>query len=355
VRHVVLGSMRHEGARIRLKLALVDGESGSQTWAESFVAEREELPASLAELAIRLGRALQPALYRSTVQRRAAFSAQEVSADDLAMRAYALWFQGFNAENIKEALAFCERAVSLDPGSVRGWWAMTFMNLQAISNRWVPDLGAAARRIDEAAAHLDRLVPDGHEICQAKVIQAYLGKQWPTMLRLARTWTERIRHPVAFGTVGIAALLNGRIDEAVEVLEVALRLSPRDPIRAEWQYRLAMAHFAASRYELADEWAETAVDANPTLPWPPIHAAALQLLGRHEEARQALAAFDKRHPGFETERILERLPSDNPILAEARERLIAALDAIRGGEAASSRSRARRPRGRGGSAPRSRG
>ncbi|MBX9945984.1 MAG: tetratricopeptide repeat protein [Reyranella sp.] len=334
VRHVVLGSLRYEGSRIRLNLALVSGDTGIQSWAESFVVERAQLPQSLAEFAIQIERALQPELYRSVIERRAALSPLEVSADDLAMRAFALWFHDFNAQNTNEALKLCERAVALDPDSVRGWWGLSFMNYQGVINRWLPDASAAVRRIDDAAASLGRLTPDGHATYQARVIQAFLKHDLPALLRLTAAWAERHRHPTAFAARGLALLVNGHADEAVAALEKALRLSPRDPIRAEFQYRLAMAHFLAGRYEMAADWGLTAADTNPGLPWPPIHAAAMQRLGRTEAARQAFAEFMKRHPTFDYDHIRQRLPGDKPKAAEGRERLESSLRRIgsRGGK-----------------------
>ena len=47
-------------------------------------------------------------------------------------------------------------------------------------------------------------------------------------------------------------------------------LSPRDPLLADWQYRLAMAHFAAGRLEWACEWSMSAAVNNPALPGPPV-------------------------------------------------------------------------------------
>lgn len=328
VRHIVLGSLRFEKDRIRVNLALVSGDTGIQSWAESFMVERASLPQSLAEFAVQIERALQPELYRSAIERRAALSPLEVSADDLAMRAFALWFRGFNAENTNEALRLCERAVALDPDSVRGWWGLSFMNYQGVVNRWLSDSPAAIRRIDDAAASLGRLTPDGHGTFQSRVIQAFLKHDLPTLLRLTAAWAERHRHPTAFAARGLALLVNGLEDEAVVALEKALRLSPRDPIRAEFQYRLAMAHFLAGRYETATDWGLTAADTNPGLPWPPIHAAAMQRLGRTAAARQACAEFMVRHPDFEPGHIQQRLPGGNPRLAKARKQLLASLREI---------------------------
>ena len=133
---------------------------------------------------------------------------------------------------------------------------------------------------------------------------------------------------MAFGAHGMATLLNGQADDAVVALEMALRLSPRDTIRAEWQYRLAMAHFIAGRYELACDWGQTAADTNPNLPWPAVHAAAMQQLGQEAAARHALDVHMSRHPSLETAQIIQRLPGGNPKLVEARERLANSLKEI---------------------------
>ena len=111
-------------------------------------------------------------------------------------------------------------------------------------------------------------------------------------------------------------------------LERALRLGPRDPFRAEWQYRLALAHFGAGRYELARDWSQTAATTNSALPWPPIHAAALHRLGKIDAAQQAFDEHMRRHPAFTASQIKPRLPSDEPAFAEARERLVASLRAL---------------------------
>ena len=95
------------------------------------------------------------------------------------------------------------------------------------------------------------------------------------MLRVSEVLAERHPNPVAFAVYAQALALNGRPAEAVAPLELALRLSPRDALRAEWQYRLAFAHFMLNQYEQARDWGQMAQISNPNLPWPPIHAAAL--------------------------------------------------------------------------------
>ena len=324
VRYIVRGSLRYEGTVVRLNLALVDGSNGVQLWAESFVIE--QLPSCWrCDLAVQIVLVLRPELYRSAVARRAELSALEVTADDLAMRAFARWYRGLHGDNIVEALKLLERAVALDPDSVRGWGGLSFVNLHGVLNAWLPDRDAALRRIDDAAAQLQRLDAEGNYTYQVRTIQSFLRQDRPAMLRVTTAWIERSRFPHAFGARAYALLLSGNADEAIADLHHALRLSPRDPIRAEWQYRLAMVHFVAATYDLACDWSQTAADTNPNLLWPPIHAAAMQCLGQEASARQSFSEHLTRHPHFEVDNIMLRLPGERPQFVEARERLITSL------------------------------
>jgi tetratricopeptide (TPR) repeat protein len=192
-------------------------------------------------------------------------------------------------------------------------------------NSWVADRPAALRRHEEATANLERLYRDGTHTYGARAFQLVVKRDFPALLRLTTEWTERYGLPLAWCAHGPALYFNGRFDEAVPVLERGLRLSPRDPFRGECQYRLAMAHFSAGRYELARDWSQTAAQTSAALPWPPVHAAALQRLGRHDEARQAFAEHMRRHPGITAAQVTNRLPSQEPRFVEARERLVGSL------------------------------
>jgi TolB-like protein/DNA-binding winged helix-turn-helix (wHTH) protein len=328
VRHVVRGSLRREGDQIRLNMSLVDGESGVQRWADTFFSDRAALPRTLNDFAVQVERVLQTEIYHVDVSRRESLSPEQVTADDLSMRAYALWFRGFTRDNVMQALALCERAVQIDPNSLRGWNGVAFLNLHAALNGWQPDRALALQRIEAAAAQLERISRDAFQTYNAKTIILFWKNDVAAMLRLTRAWTEQHpNYPQAHGAFGSALMFNGHFDDAVHAFERALRLSPRDTFRAEWQYRLSMAHFSAGRYELARDWAQTAATTNPSLRWPPVHAAALWQMGRGDAARQALADYVARHGAFKPEQVRPRMPGDDEQFAPARERLITSLAA----------------------------
>jgi adenylate cyclase len=325
VRHVVRGTLRQEGTKVHLNVALIDGESGVQRWADDFETERAQLPQTVGDFAVAIERTLVGELYRTTVERRAALSPAEVSADDLAMQGYALWYRGVSRENVLAARELFERALVLDPDSARAWAGIQFTTANQLFNGWTDDRAATMRRAEEALANLERVDRDGSYAYSAKTFMLVQRHDFPAMLQVTTEWVERYRLPLAFGAHGGALTLNGRFDEAVLALERALRLGPRDPFRAEWQYRLARAHFGAGRYELARDWSQSAANTNARLEWPPIHAAALLQLGQREAAQRAFDEHMKLHPKFTMAQALSKVPGDAPGCAQMRNRLIASL------------------------------
>ena len=325
VRHVVQGSLRQQGSRILLNLTLTDGQSGVQRWAGAFDVERAELAQAVGDFTVAVDRTLVAELYSSTAERFATLSPSEITADDLAMQGYALWYRGVTRENVLAARDLFDRALAMNPDSARAWGGVSFTTVAILSNSWTDDRPAALRRAEESAANLERVDRDGNYTYSSKSFQQYLKGDFAAQLRTTTEWSGRYRLPIAFAAHGSALTNNGRFDEAVPSIEHALRLAPRDPFRAEFQYKLALAHFGAGRYELARDWSQTAGQTNGSLLWPPIHAAALLRLGQREAAQQAFDEHMRRHPGFVTAQVMRGMPGTDPTPDGLRSRLIGSL------------------------------
>jgi DNA-binding winged helix-turn-helix (wHTH) protein/TolB-like protein len=328
VRYVLRGSLRPQSDAILLNLELIDGETGLQRWGELYVVERARISEVRDEFVVRVGRFVHIEVIKAAGDYVATLPPEEVSADDLAMQGFGLLHRAYTRENLNEALPLFERAVIKNPNSIRAWGGVVITNYLSASNGWLPDRSAALRRVDVASDNLERLDPNGYFAYQAKICQAFVRKDWPAMLRVSEILAERHPNPVAFAGYAQALALNGRPAEAVAPLELALRLSPRDALRAEWQYRLAFAHFMLNQYEQARDWGQMAQISNPNLPWPPIYAAALVRVGSKAEGKGVLDDFLLRHPRYEISDIGQRLGGTDPRVVESRERLVASLREI---------------------------
>ena len=328
VRYVLRGSLRPQSDAILLNLELIDGETGLQRWGELYVVDRARISEVRDEFVVRVGRFVHIEVIKAAGDYVGTLPPDAVSADDLAMQGFGLLHRAYTRENLNEALPLFERAVFKNPNSIRAWGGVVITNYLAASNDWLPDRSAALRRVDVGSDNLQRLDPNGYFAYQAKVCQAFVRQDWTAMLRVSEVLAERHPNPVAFAAYAQALALNGRPAEAVAPLEMALRLSPRDALRAEWQYRLAFAHFMLNQYEQARDWGHMAQINNPDLPWPPIHAAALVRLGSKVEGKVVLDEFLLRHPKYEISDIGQRLGGADPRVAESRDRLISSLREI---------------------------
>ena len=66
--------------------------------------------------------------------------------------------------------------------------------------------------------------------------------------------------PAMLADVGYTLALAGRAEEAIARLDKALHLAPEDERLPRWRYSMAMAHFAAERYEQSVRWAQRALE-----------------------------------------------------------------------------------------------
>ena len=330
VRHVVRVGLRPLGEQLQLNVELIDGRSGELQHAERVIGERADLPAKLLMLAVRIERQLSRAVIQTTVLQRSRLAPAEVQADDLAMRAVALSQRQIDADSMAQMVQMLEQAVAMDPDCVRAWGMLAFVLMHQRLNGWAADADGTttAPRIEAIVARMDRLAPDGPMAHQARMILAHERRDWAAFLALARNAAAQHLRPGPQAGYGWALVLHGRPDEAVEPLETAVRLSPHDALRAEWQYRLACAHFMARRDDLACKWSETAALSNPALAWPPILAAALARQGHRQVARQALAAYCRRHPDWRRSFLERRLPAASPAMRKARDALLVAVAAL---------------------------
>jgi adenylate cyclase len=189
VSHVLEGSVRKVGQRVRISAQLIDGASGEHVWAERYDRDLTDIFALQDEISEAIVKALKLKLLpaeKKAIERRGTDSAE---AYDLYLMARQYRSAGnFSVSQTETIIRLTTRAVEIDPGYARAWAQMgwTQANLRFRFGRQDIDSSAA---IDKALA----LDPDLAEAHAAKA----------TNLRL-----------------------EGRYDEASEEAEIALRLDP---------------------------------------------------------------------------------------------------------------------------------
>ncbi len=264
VRHVLEGSVRKSGNRIRVTAQLIDAKDGSHLWAERYdraiddiFAIQDEITLVLAtEMRVKLTEGEEARLHYSTTHNVAAWTS---------------WVQGLShyrepptKENIGAARLHWEKALALDPSSAALNAMLGFIHCLDARFGWWEDretaLGKARSYADRALA-LDPANAD------------------------------------AYRTSAILFLAQGRYDDAVAEARRSVELAPGSADVAE----LASFVLAFSGYpEEAVTLIEKAMAISPNYPalYLGILGNSYRLSGRLEEAIAAFKAYNARHPGF---------------------------------------------------------
>jgi len=332
VRYVLAGSVHRQGDRVRLRLRLVDGETGAQRWTDRFDVDRVALPALIDTVAGRIARGVNVEMHRAAGQVAGRLPRELAKADDVAMRGWGLYFTGgFDRANTLSALALFEQAVAMDARSVYGWGGIASALARARGPLWV-DPATADRRLVEATAQLERLAPESLYLWVGRWAQAlYVRRDVDGALEVANQWVERFPgHRNGYLARSAISMRLDRFAEALADTETAIALSPLADDLGNSQGRMSWLLYAQGRHAEAVEWGRKSVASatgNPV--FGATLAAALVRTGQPELGRQALREVLERRPDFSAGSLRKMIPEGRgPKFSAARDDFFAALREI---------------------------
>lgn len=174
VSHVLEGSVRKAGNRIRITAQLIDGGSGGHVWAERYDRDLTDIFAIQDEISKAIVSALRVRLLpeeKKAMENRGTSSAE---AYDLYLMARQYWVSGNDGDPRRDEiiLRLCRSAVEIDPNYARAW------TLMAITQAWMhhrgnreAETGALAA---EKALELDPSLAEPH--CVRASVLAQQGR-----------------------------------------------------------------------------------------------------------------------------------------------------------------------------------
>jgi adenylate cyclase len=287
VRYVLEGSVQRSGKQVRVNAQLIDAETDAHLWADRFEHDIVDLFALQNEITSRIAVALNLALVGAEAARPSA----QPDALDYIFRGRAALAKGASRENNAEAIDLFERALALDPHSAeaQSWLAnaLSARVLEEMSDTVEADIARAEGLVAQALAASPGS-PVAHYAkgqllrAQGRPEEAIL--EFETVLAVNRNSIGALFH------VGWCKLMTGSIDEVVPLAEQGIRLSPRDPLIANFYNRIGLVHLMQSRVDEAIPWLEKARSANAGLSF--VHAylaSAYALKGETERAAAELA------------------------------------------------------------------
>jgi len=321
-RYVVTGSVREVEGQVRVAVELSDAQTARVLWSEHFDRRGGEVFAIQDSIVQNIVGALAIKVTKLESDRAATRPPRQREAYDLVLLARAQLARADRAAN-RQGRALVAQARELAPDDAMAHVVESELEEQRADMGWVEDPAQSlmlAERAVRRALTFDDPGANARAHAQLSRIHTFRGEHAQALAESERARALNPNDTVIAEIRAHALLWTGRTQEAVALLEGALRLDPagrRSPVRQV----IVVAYFAAERYPEALAACERALAEHPELPMlHTMRAALMAQAGRLDEARQSLAEVRRLQPNFPLGEFGNRFAD-----AAVRERFQAAL------------------------------
>ena len=284
VDHVLQGSVRRSGKRIRISAQLIRARDSAQVWSETYDRDDADVFAVQDEIAAAVVRQLKIKLMGEPPH------AQKTDA-----QAYALFLKARqagrrgDAQGFEEAVALYRQALDIDPRYAPAW--------VGLSSNYANQANSGLRPINEgfrlAREAVDKALEIDPEFARAHAQMGYIAMSHMGDLQLAASHLERA---LALAPDDIGVILNvarlaqalGRVDQATAFDQLVIAL---DPVNARAHYNLGLDYLCSGRVDDAIASWQTTIALSPGFigAWYSIGSAQLS----RGQGDAALASFQK--------------------------------------------------------------
>ena len=311
VAHILEGTARRAGNRIRVNAQLIDARSDAQLWGETFDREITDLFALQSELAQRISQELRANLSAREKTNLQTHPTRDILAYELFLRARELFHwagSGYSYDKGADALRLIDEAIKRDPQFALAYGLASRLHSELF---WF-GYDKSASRLEKAKAAADaalELQPDLGEAHLAKAFYYYYGfRQYDVAQKHVTDAIRAIPNDAdVLNTAGAIARRDGRWNEAASTLEQA---RDRDPRNLSVLWSLFESYLALHEYTKADGTVNDALSVSPAADFFVLARSAIALFRDGDTAplRSALRKLPRSFdPGGATSTIALRL------------------------------------------------
>ena len=313
VAHLIEGSVRKQGDRVRIVAELINAADGRSIWSETYDRELKDVFAVQEEIAKSVAEQMKVKLLGEKARSDAVPSNRNPAAHNAILQSD-FYFQQQTAESIQKAISFAQEAVRLDPNYALAYAKLSQAWRQYGASFAVDNTEKAYEEARVAAEKGASLAPDLVEVRKA------IG--WVSMtpaldFRAAEKEFRRALE-LAPGDAGAKNALSyslgaqGRLAEAEQTCREALLL---DPLVTTLWYNLGRLAVAAGRYQDAEQMFRKGLEIQPHAARFHAYLAALDILQKNPTA--ALQEAQLEPDGFWREYALALVQQTQPDRAAA--------------------------------------
>ncbi len=211
VSHVLEGSVRKAGGRVRITAQLIDAAKDNQVWAERYDRDLNDIFALQDEISEAIVKALKLKLLpeeKKAIEQRGTENVEAYNLYLMARQNYATGIEQ-DPRRAEASIRMCRRATEIDPGYARAWALMALGQMLMHF--------AHGRRVDDGLAAAERALELDNNLAEAHAVKARILSQY------------------------------GRHDEASAEIDVALQLDPES-----YEVNKSAAYLRIRQHRLAD-------------------------------------------------------------------------------------------------------
>jgi adenylate cyclase len=306
-KYVLEGSVRSAGGRVRITAQLVDGTTGQHLWADRYDRELKDIFAIQDEITMNIMIALQVKLTRGEQARLHAKYTNNLEAYVKYLEA-GDYFVKFSKEGNLLAKQKYKESIALEPGYAPAYAGLAWTYLQETWLGWTEtpeQSGALAMQYAQKCVALDESLPHAHA---ALGIVNLVLRQWDKAIEESEIAVSLSPNSADFVVIlAVVYRTVGRVEEALAMLEKAMRLNPIPP---NWYL-----HEFGSCYRLMGRYDEAIAVLKRVLKRSPDYLSSrlnlivtYMMTGEEEAARKEAVEVLKQQPDFSIERFLKQFP-----------------------------------------------
>jgi TolB-like protein/cytochrome c-type biogenesis protein CcmH/NrfG len=289
VANILEGSVQKAGNQVRVNVHLVNVQTGSQLWAETYDRKLSDIFSVETEISKGIADSLQAKLTGREEQALAAKATNNPQAYDAYLRGLAFEARSnYSSEGLFKAIEFYDLAVRLDPNFALAWARLSGVHALLYSNR--RDTTAARRdAAKEALENAQRLQPKTPETL---LFTGYYQYWVLHDYGLAKATFERVSKKLPGNSEVLYALAaiarsEGHWDESIAYWERGLALNPRNTALLT---EVAFTYAAVRQFSKAEKLYDRALDILPKeVSIMALKASIYQAEGNLQEAAKLLA------------------------------------------------------------------
>ena len=248
VKHIVEGSVRKMGDRLRINAQLIDGADGRHIWAERYDGDMENIFDFQDDIREQIVTALRVSLTSTDKALAERKPTDSVEAYDLFLRGRANYYR-YTPEDLREAINCLEAAIETDPNFAAAYGYLSYCYFYGWALIWpgFDDTLDWANEVAEKGVALDGT--SAIALARLGWIQTFLHRHDQAVANLEKATALAPNNADVIATFAQILNYSGNPERGMLLQEKAFSIDTFAP--PNWKYQIGLSHFLLRQYDQA--------------------------------------------------------------------------------------------------------